>query len=161
MREKGTLTRLRVRHNCQLSLKPAQEHLIGSSTQNLTVFVFWLHSEKLTVCVKNSWSVRLCFLTVTPFYEPITEVILLTCYLRGCTVITFSNNLYPDQARQNTNLDQSVTLQYSYCDVNKLENAWAQSRDNPNFFAWAEQMLRPACVSTYSWGAASDRSLQC
>ena len=98
MREKGTLTHLRVRHNCQSSLKPAQEHLIGSLTGNLTVFVFLPHTEKLTVCDKNSWSERLCFLTVTPFYEPITEVILLTCYLRGCTVITFSNNLDPDQA---------------------------------------------------------------
>ena len=78
-REKRTLTHLRVRHNCQSSLKPAQEHLIGSLTRNLTVFVFLPHTEKLTVCDKNSWSERLCFLTVTPFYEPITEVILLTC----------------------------------------------------------------------------------
>ena len=57
---------------------------MGSSTRNLTVFDFCPHTEKLTVCDENSWLARLCFLTVTPFYEPITEVVLLTCYLRGC-----------------------------------------------------------------------------
>ena len=42
--------------------------------------------EKLTVCDENSWSARLCFLTETPFYKPITEVVLLTYYLRGCKI---------------------------------------------------------------------------
>ena len=83
MREKGALTCLRVKYNCQSSLKLAQQHLIGNSTRNLTAFVFWPHTEKLTVSDGNSWSARLCFLTATPFYELITEVLLLTCYLRG------------------------------------------------------------------------------
>ena len=57
--------------------------LIGSSTRKLTVFDFWPHTEKLAVCDENSWSARLSFLTVTPFYEPITEVVLLTWLMRG------------------------------------------------------------------------------
>ena len=70
---KRALTQLRAKHDCQSSLKPAQEHLIGSLTRNLTVFDFLPHTEKITVCDKNSWSARLCFVTGTPFYEPITE----------------------------------------------------------------------------------------
>ena len=45
-----------------------------------------------TVCDENSWSARLCFLTVTPFYELITEVVLLTCYLRGCNILWYTQN---------------------------------------------------------------------
>ena len=84
MRWKRALTRLHARHDCQSSLKPAQEHLIGSLTRNLLT-AHW----ELTGCDENSWSAHLCFVIVTPFYEPITEVVLLTCYLCGCKVNPF------------------------------------------------------------------------
>ena len=70
MRWKEALTRLHARHDCQSSLNP-DRHLDKNT-------------EKLNVCDENSWSKPLCFVTVTPFYEPITEVVLLTCYLHGC-----------------------------------------------------------------------------
>ena len=59
-----------------------------------SVFDFRPHTEKPTVCDQSSWSARLCFLIVTPFYEPITEVVLLTCYLRGWnSIFPISGNL--------------------------------------------------------------------
>ena len=90
MRWKGALTRLRARHDCQSSLKLAQEQLIGSSTRNLLT----AHWE--TYHLWQKWLARLCFVTVTPFYEPITEVVLLTWYSRVCNKNTSSFNAHTE-----------------------------------------------------------------